>query len=70
MTSQRRESLLTLIAAAGLPKPVILEEAASRGGIAVGFRSGDGIQTIEACGSTDSDVMGDLARQCQTAGVD
>ena len=69
MTSQRRTSLLNLIAAAGLPEPVVLEEAASRTGIAVGFRTGTNIQTIEACGSTDSDVMHDLLRQCQAAGV-
>ena len=69
MTSQRRESLLKLMAAAGLPEPVILAEAKSLTGIAAGFRTGGGIQTIEACGSTDSEVLDDLVRQCQAAGV-
>jgi len=63
MTDARRAALLTLIRNAGLPNPERLDEATDHVSVAVGLRIRDVIETIEACGSTDGEVVADLVKQ-------
>jgi hypothetical protein len=63
MTPDRRLALEELIADAGLPRPEVLQVGKDGRGIAVGFRVGEGIDTIEGCGSTDAEAVASVAQQ-------